>query len=63
MSKSLNLGKGYAEHWDRFSCRELVQNWCDACYCLYLSPSLSSSISLAGSHIFTLNSYTLLRTL
>ena len=22
---------GYAEHWERFSCRELVQNWFDAC--------------------------------
>jgi hypothetical protein len=25
ISKSLNLGRGYAEHWERFSCRELVQ--------------------------------------
>jgi len=25
ISKSLNLGRGYAEHWEKFSCRELVQ--------------------------------------
>jgi hypothetical protein len=25
ISKSLNLGRGYAEHWERYSCRELVQ--------------------------------------
>uniref|UniRef100_A0A7S2W1H5 U-box domain-containing protein n=1 Tax=Rhizochromulina marina TaxID=1034831 RepID=A0A7S2W1H5_9STRA len=31
VSKSLNLSRGYAEHWERYSCRELVQNWFDAC--------------------------------